>query len=86
MANTVKRPETEVQSGNLFSLDEVRKRAKFDIMLPANPSAENAFEQMEYVEVNGQITQLKRGELITVNWFVLEALLNSKRYDTSILR
>ncbi len=86
MANTAKRPEAEVQEGNLFSLEEVRKRAKFNILLPANPSAETAFEQMEYVEINGNITQIKRGEVVTVSWPVLEAILNSGRYDTSIVR
>ena len=86
MANTAKRPEAEVQEGNLFSLEEVRKRAKFNILLPANPSAETAFEQMEYVEINGNITQIKRGEVVTVSWPVLEAILNSGRYDTSIDR
>ena len=86
MANTVKRPEAEVQEGNLFSLEEVRKRAKFNILLPADPSAETAFEQMEYVEINGNITQIKRGEVVTVSWPVLEAILNSGRYDTSIVR
>ena len=86
MANTAKRPEAEVQEGNLLSLEEVRKRAKFNILLPANPSAETAFEQMEYVEINGNITQIKRGEVVTVSWPVLEAILNSGRYDTSIVR
>lgn len=80
------KPEATVQEGALFSLDEVRKMAKFDIILPLNPSAETAFEQMEYVEVNGVITQIQRGEPVTVNWIVLEALLNSGRYDTTILR
>lgn len=80
------KPEATVQDGALFSLDEVRKMAKFDIILPLNPSAETAFEQMEYVEVNGVITQIQRGEPVTVNWIVLEALLNSGRYDTTILR
>lgn len=87
MANTAtKKPEAEVQDGALFSLDEVRKMAKFDIVLPANPSAESAFDQMEFPEINGQILQLKRGEPVTVNWIVLKALLDSGRYDTSILR
>lgn len=80
------KPEATVQDGALFSLDEVRKMAKFDILLPADPSAENAFEQMEYPEINGKITQIKRGEVVTVNYIILEALLNSGRYDTSIIR
>lgn len=86
MANTVtKKPEAEVQEGSLFSLDEVRKMAKFDIRLPVNQNAEEAFDQMEFPEINGQIIQLKRGEVVTVNWIVLKALLDSGRYDTSIL-
>ena len=87
MANTQeKKPQETVQEGALFSLDEVRRMAKFNIMLPLNPNAEHQFEQMEYVEVNGNITQIKRGEVVPVNYIVLEALINSGRYDTSIIR
>ena len=85
-ATTVaKKPQEEVQEGALFSLDEVRRMAKINIRLPLNQNAEEAYDQMEYVEVNGQITQIKRGEVVPVNWVVFEALINSGRYDTSIV-
>lgn len=83
---TVKRPEEEVQQGGLFSLDEVRKMAKINIMLPLNPNETEAFEQVEHPEINGQIIQIKKGELVTVNWIVFKSLIDSGRYDTSIVR
>ena len=78
--------ETTVNTQPKYTLDEVRKRAKIDILLPAHFGDEDG-ELYEFVTVNGSTTQIKRGVVVPVNWLVFEALTNpvTGKYPRSIM-
>lgn len=76
--------ETIVEKKPLKTLDECRKNAKINIMLPVSHGDEDLYE---FVTVNGATTQIKRGEKVAVNWLVYEELTNPKtgKYPRNIL-
>lgn len=68
-----------------YTIDEVRKRAKIDILLPSYGAEEG--DLYEFVTVNGVTTQIKRGVVVPVNWLIFEALTNpmTGKYPRSIM-
>lgn len=74
--------ETGADIKPAYTLDEVRRKlAKIDIMLPDDRLSDDKLDQFEPVIVNGETTMIKKGELVTVNWIVFEALINSGKYQ-----
>ena len=73
--------ETGADIKPAYTLDEVRRHlAKIDIMLPDDMMSDDRLDKFEPVIVNGETTMIKKGELVTVNWLVFEALINSGKY------
>ena len=72
--------ETGADIKPAMTIDEVRRRARIDIMLPDDMMSDDRLDKFEPVIVNGETTMIKKGELVTVNWLVFEALINSGKY------
>lgn len=67
------------------TIDEIRKNSKINIILPMQDRSDDEIDDYEFVTVNGKTTQIKRGEAVAVNITVYEALINSGKFDKSIL-
>lgn len=88
-ANTVTETTATENTPVSYTLEEVRnKKAKINIILPAatNVDDNSVEDRYETVTVNGKNIQIKRGEPVAVNWPTFEALINSKRYTSAIMR
>lgn len=72
--------ETGADIKPAMTIDEVRRRARIDIMLPDDMMSDDRLDKFEPVIVNGETTMIKKGELVSVNWLVFEALINSGKY------
>lgn len=72
--------ETGADIKPAMTIEEVRRRARIDIMLPDDMMSDDRLDKFEPVIVNGETTMIKKGELVTVNWLVFEALINSGKY------
>lgn len=71
----------------IYDINAIRRAAKIDIMLPDDMMSDNKLDKFEVFDVDGKTIQIKKGEPITVNWIVFEAIVNSGRYKSEqILR
>ncbi len=71
-----------------FTLDEVRHKNNINIVLPyvGGEDDPDHFEQYEFVTVDGRTTQIRKGEVVGVNWIIYNALKQSNKYkDMRIL-
>ena len=62
-----------------YDLDTIRKNAKIPIRLPEDNANPDKLDAFEVFDVNGKTLQIKKGEPVTVNWYVFETLENSGR-------
>lgn len=63
------------------TLEEVRSENCINIVLPYIGSSEDEeYEQYEFVTSNGVTTQIRKGEVVAVNWKVYQELKQSDKY------